>query len=863
MNAEDFTVNVDEDRRRNNGQVSFMERTEEDIEEIVEKMQTVPSSRVEESVKGIGDTMNARDESENLDSLLRDTVTVHAQAPIRSTINPDAHTVETESGRELQVAGEEYFLNQNSQALGDFMDVSNVKWYKLEDNGVSTEETRNDRAGEHLRNTATSEYGVEGFHIEVDGQPLDAEEVEAFRRSISRREQATVAPHNEVTGLMMDYDSVLDAVENEDISEQEFNELYYEALSDGLVTEDGDFTLKGWLSAVDLTGPDLRSFEEVARGSDTLETDRDGAFDSIADVREHDTTTSVNLNNVSWAGAWFDFGMEELEQDEARELVSGFGGDFEELREEGEMRLEAKVPEMLNAVLEDEIYGENGFSLEKVGKINTDAVDSLIRKAEGAYNSVEYTEADLVDYEIGLQSEKEGMREAFIEIFEDVHGSYDAMVEEIEENMTMNGLSLDYEGEEAPENIARRLGFISSTRYQDGELEKQSRLNNGLADVMLLPFEEELEEHGYDPTSITSDHLIDYDSISSEIKQLVNRLEDEDLVETTIRETETAQLDLNPETEEDYRLLDRVFSDSDMEFPYEERPLSEGDVEVETVEVNCEIVYDAEDLDEELDEHQEEILQLLGENNNFGDVFTNYGRESILDYKAEGLTEKAHNLVDKSEALQTVRKALIGRPDKEVIGEEIGPDYDDLRFTAPEDERETEYFEDLNRPGSDELVAALEELEDEGLVELEYSTETTEYPGSDAETEVMYYGGTFELENYHELNEQEKEALKELDERGVADLDEGKRELQIEETRDVYFEQKWQAEGTHIDTVFDEDEEERTYEETFDFEHEEVTRYEVNDQVRDIGEVLDPMNFETDPYEEITVENDFSYTATA
>ena len=863
MNKEDFTVNIDEDRRRNNGQVSFIERTEEDIEEIVEKMQTVPSSRVEESVKGIGDTMNARDESENLDSLLRNTVTVHAQAPIRSTINPDAHTVETESGRQLQVAGEEYFLNQNSEALGDFMDVSNVKWYKLEDNGVSTEETRNDRAGEHLRNTATSEYGVEGFHIEVDGEHLDAEEVEAFRRSISRRDQATVAPHNEVTGLMMDYDSVLESVENEDISEQEFNELYDEALSDGLVTQDGDFTLKGWLSAVDLTGPDLRSFEEIARGSDILETDREGVFDSIADVREHDTTTSLDLNNVSWAGAWLDLGMEELEQDEARELVSSFGEDFEELREEGEMRLEANVPEMINAVFGDGIYGENGFSLEKVGEINTDAVDSLTRKAEGVYNSVEYTQADLLDYEIGLHSKKEGMREAFIDIFEDVHGSYDELVEEIEENMVMNGVSLDYEGEEAPENIARRLGFISSTSYNDGELEKQSRLNNGLADVMLLPYEDELEEHGYDPTSITSDSVSDYDSVSSELKELVNRLEDEGLVETSIRETESGELDLNPETEEDYRLLDRVFGDSDMEFPYEQRPLSEGDVEVDRVNVSCEIVYDGEELDEELDEHQEEILQLLDENNDWGDVFTSYGRDNILDYEAEGLTKKAHNLVDKSEALQTVRKALIGRPDKEVIGQEIGPDYDNLRFTTPEDERETEYFEDLDRPGSDKLVAALEELEDEGLVELEYSTETTEYGEVDAETEVMDYEGTFELENYHELDEQEKEALNELDKRGVADLDEGKRELHIEENSEMYFQQEWKAEGTHIDTVFDEDEEERTYEETFDFEHEEVTRYEVNDQVREIGEALDPMNFETNPYEEIKVENDFDYTVKA
>ncbi|MFB6114853.1 MAG: hypothetical protein ABEK04_01065, partial [Candidatus Nanohalobium sp.] len=328
---EDFEVQIDEDQRRDDGQVSFVERDREDIEGLIEEMERIPSSRQEEAVKGIGADMNATDSSENLDNLLRGTVGIHARAPIRSTVNPDVNTVETESGRELQVAGEEYFLNQNSEALGDFMDISNVKWFKLEDDGVTTEERRNDREGEHLRNTADSEYGVEGFHVEVDGEPLDPQEIESFKRSIARRNNATVEPHNPVTDMMLQYGSAEEAVSNEDISESEFRENYEDAKDLGLVDGNGDLTLKGWLSAADLRGPDLRQFEEVARGEETLETSREGVFDSIADVREHDTSTTVDVNNISWGGAFADFGVEDLEPEEASRILSSLGEDFEEL----------------------------------------------------------------------------------------------------------------------------------------------------------------------------------------------------------------------------------------------------------------------------------------------------------------------------------------------------------------------------------------------------------------------------------------------------------------------------------------------------------------------------------------------------
>ncbi|MFB6115149.1 MAG: hypothetical protein ABEK04_02570, partial [Candidatus Nanohalobium sp.] len=107
--------------------------------------------------------------------------------------------------------------------------------------------------------------------------------------------------------------------------------------------------------------------------------------------------------------------------------------------------------------------------------------------------------------------------------------------------------------------------------------------------------------------------------------------------------------------------------------------------------------------------------------------------------------------------------------------------------------------------------------------------------------------------------EEEKETLYELQEQGIAELDEGKRDLSIEHNNDVNFQQEWTAEATHVDTVFDEDEEETTYEDRIEFEHDEITRYGTNEQVREIAEALDPMNFETRPYDEVTVDTDFDY----
>ncbi|MFB6115148.1 MAG: hypothetical protein ABEK04_02565, partial [Candidatus Nanohalobium sp.] len=221
-----------------------------------------------------------------------------------------------------------------------------------------------------------------------------------------------------------------------------------------------------------------------------------------------------------------------------------------------------------------------------------------------------------------------------------------------------------------------------------------------------------------------SDSINSYGEISSELKEMVDRLESEDLIDAELNEQEPAEVDLQPESDEDYREIDRVFRESGLDLPSEKKQLSRGDVEVDTVNVNTSIVKNAESLDEELEEHEEEILRLLDEND-ARNVFTKYGRETILDYEADGLTKKAHEAVDRSEALQKVRRALIGSADKEIVAEEIGPDYDSLEFTDPEHERATEYFEDLDRPGSEEFLEALEELEEEGLLELKYSTDST------------------------------------------------------------------------------------------------------------------------------------------
>ncbi|MFB6115147.1 MAG: hypothetical protein ABEK04_02560, partial [Candidatus Nanohalobium sp.] len=77
--------------------------------------------------------------------------------------------------------------------------------------------------------------------------------------------------------------------------------------------------------------------------------------------------------------------------------------------------------------------------------------------------------------------------------------SYSDMKQEIEENMVINGLSLDYEGSEAPEGLDYRLRFHNISGFDDGESSRSWSVNNNPANILLLPFQEELEEHNYDP----------------------------------------------------------------------------------------------------------------------------------------------------------------------------------------------------------------------------------------------------------------------------------------------------------------------------------------------------------------------------
>ena len=482
----DFEILTDDRQRRNNGQVAYTPRSGEDLEELVENMHRVPSSREEDSVKGL--MADTSDDSEDLDRLLRTTVGVHARAPIRSMNNPMANVVSTEDGRELQVTGEEYFVNQNSEQLGDFMDISNVKVWKLEENGVSGEERRNDREGEHITLDADSRFGVEGFYVEVDGESLDAREVESFKRSISRRNNATVAPPNEVPGMVLTSDSVEDAVMGRDISRSEFEDQYEDALEYGLVTEDADLTLKGWLSAVNMHAPDLRVFEDLDSGSDHVSFPQltSQNLEQVLDTETIGKTGSITLNVTLPGGddavlASQEYSGEVLYSDGDEPRVEGFEGLREFLSERG-----GSVVDRFYEVTSDDVFGTSnamdvdlddledlGLGLEPtdsgeddlcllVGADENEDYESILDLIEDGRASIEDLNYELIDTEV------DAFGDAPIDRIMDVF-DYDAVESKLEEIIDSYEMSIIDDPDQP--------GHVSDQAAVEMNLEHESLVN--------------------------------------------------------------------------------------------------------------------------------------------------------------------------------------------------------------------------------------------------------------------------------------------------------------------------------------------------------------------------------------------------
>lgn len=323
MEAETIQSTLEEDRNRQT--VAYPVRDEADYKRLLKEMEEVDSEEVAEAVEEI---------SEVVDGQLRNNVANHFQAPIRSLNNPGENTVELEDGTQAQVVGEEYSsVNGN---LPDFMDVGNIKWWTVYDEGTYREERRADMQGEHLQ--FNSEGDLHGFRVELNGEPVGSDQVQRLARNLRIRRDSQVLEENRVPEFVLNYQNPDDIVESEEISRQEFEDSYREAEKLGLITSDGDITLKGWLSAANMQAQDLREFEEIDETTENISFPNlprahlEGITETEAVGKSGNIQVDVNLPNSDVTLATQQYSGDVVYEDGEPE-IQGFGSLPEFLRQ--------------------------------------------------------------------------------------------------------------------------------------------------------------------------------------------------------------------------------------------------------------------------------------------------------------------------------------------------------------------------------------------------------------------------------------------------------------------------------------------------------------------------------------------------
>ncbi|WEL19662.1 hypothetical protein [Candidatus Nanohalococcus occultus] len=513
----------------------YSPRSEADLEQIIDRMEDVENEDVEDAVRQV---------SEIADENLRGVVRNHFQAPIRSLNNPEENTVELEDGTEAQVVGEEYFVNQN---LDGFQDVGNIKWWTLMDEDSYREETRNvrnrdgvNRGLEHLQ--LDNEGDIHSYRIELDGEPLNPEQTQRLARNLRIRQDNAVFERNQVPRMMLENNNVGEAVRSEDIERREFEEGYEQAREIGLVSENGNLTLKGWLSAVDLEAPDIRSLEdkddvisfanlekehipgeveeftEVGNVNLTF-TIPEGRYADEERVGDYDTGATVDRTD-----RYTEFETEELVEDIV--FGTGFGGFSISDIEEGDLReLNSKDVEKVAELMENDPFTEEAFlnsryeerildmfeqNNAKAENLEIENAEYRIKTLEELDNWSEYankgeelgeilsdfgysTQEELIEdagWDEELRKIDENFEEAEAKVVEDKDSDIqyiEAVFEDEEES--------DYRTPtEAKQSVFSSCNHLS-LEVEDGELKDETDHEIPISNLIISSYQEELQEN--------------------------------------------------------------------------------------------------------------------------------------------------------------------------------------------------------------------------------------------------------------------------------------------------------------------------------------------------------------------------------
>lgn len=900
MKSQQVESTPEEERGRET--VAYPARNREELEQIIEQAHTVDNEETAEAVESINGVV---------DDELRGVVRNHFEAPIRSLTNPQENTVELEDGTNAQVVGEEYFVNQN---LPGFQDVGNIKWWTIYDEGTYREETRNDRSGEHLQ--FNSDGDLHGFHVELDGETLNPEQTRRLARNLRIRRDNQVVTENRVPEIMLEYDSLEEATSSfvpssdtdeqllddidldnpnddmlemlqetgsveQEITREDFESEYEEAQELGLVTEGGNLTLKGWLSATDMEARDVRAIEDVARGNNTVEFESNGDLGFGLKPLSIRGRASVEASNQYISSRRLrnpaEEGEIELEENEYSDNLSAFLSEYswigfnpesdptEPQNVEEEITLARYLKEFENAEIDkvdEESFRVNREDIRNriFSQLNDVATGwdegVTITDAEVSYN----TELEIMDYS-GEEVEDISAEDSEIptEILNEIQT-------QVEDSLNFKSGSMLF----ATSNLGTVGGderfdrWDKVFRHDDGlstEFEKEKRCPDSVTSLLLKSRHgEEITElqEGYDASG-RGTYIPFFDEASDSVMETVEELEELGWVETEVVEENPAEIDITA-GELGYRETVEKLEDIEaLSFNKTERVAGRNHnkhrVPLDSVKAEFEVKSGKEDeVEKRLKEYEEELE----------DHIYMPTRREVKDSIVPQFKKYVHEELD-SKSIGRILGKVVSEPgysDRETVN-----DYEELSGLI--NYAELKEDEEGNATGfdkclSEELLNELGEMYKEGLIEaeLEYDTETD----SEYESDRIEIPGEATIRNYRELDEETKDELRELDQRGLISLDESDYHLELQTSGRVnddwvtYEPQErislsitGEAEATELEVEDEPVELEGEYSTTDD------TIYKPNNGLRKVAENLDPLNSEKECYDNVEIETDFEY----
>lgn len=250
--AEFDSVTLNEDER-DRDPIAHPVRDDEDLENAVEQMRPVGDEDFESEVLALRN---------NLDEFVRTRVGNH-NTHIGLMNNPTVNEVEVD-GENYQVVGERFF--EMSQ-FPEFGDVGEIRWSALAPQDSWGMETPADR-GEHAVGRGRD---IEAYRVTVDGEPLGPGEVEALSQDVRISHETEQDFTLEAPRMIAEYGSMGEALENENITEEEFEQELNSAKHRGMVTDDLDLTLKGWMSFMETNARGLSALEQVDESQESID----------------------------------------------------------------------------------------------------------------------------------------------------------------------------------------------------------------------------------------------------------------------------------------------------------------------------------------------------------------------------------------------------------------------------------------------------------------------------------------------------------------------------------------------------------------------------------------------------------------